>query len=216
LGCCDKNDDTSFYSGTKVDMKRSMAWSVLLVSVLAYVATAVAPAGASGRDDKFYCGKNGNEPTTIARTSRGDVAVIRWVSRDVFGEAYPPEVRCNIVSEKFQSFYQDGTLDFLTTGEVNRMPVICVAQAQNGPCNGVLFTLKPGGDPGRTLKRLLDVRIRSSGPLAESSATRVYINMKDFLDKAPVVSATPMKATKGLSTPVKTKPTSKANGDLVW
>jgi hypothetical protein len=40
--------------------------------------------------------------------------------------------------------------------------------------------------------------------------------MKDFLDKAPVVSATQMKATKGFSTPVKTKPTSKANDDLVW
>lgn len=197
-------------------MKKSMVWSVLSVSVLAYVATAVAPVGASEKNGKFYCGKNGNVPTTMAKTSRGNVAVIRWVSKDVFGEAYPPEVRCNIVSEKFQSFYQDGTLDFLTTGVVNRMPVICAAQAQNGPCNGVLFTLKPSGDPGRTLKRLLDVRIRSSGPLEESSATRVYINMKDFLDKAPVVSATPMKATKGLSTPVKTKPTSKANGDLVW
>jgi Circadian oscillating protein COP23 len=207
-----------FYTGTKVDMKRSVVWSVLSASILTYVATAVAPVGASGENGKFYCGKNGNVPTTMAKTSRGDVAVIRWVSRGVFGDAYPPEVRCNIVSEKFQSFYQDGTLDFLTTGVVNRMSVICVAQAQDGPCNGVLFTLKPGGDPGRTLKLLLGVRIRSSGPIAESSATRVYIKMKDFLDTAPVVSATPMKmkATKGLSTPVKTKPTSKANGDRIW
>jgi Circadian oscillating protein COP23 len=206
-----------FYTGTKVDMKRSMVWSVLSVSILASVATAVAPVGASGENDKFYCGKNGNVPTTMAKTSRGDVAVIRWISRDVFGDAYPPEVRCNIVSKKFQSFYQNGTLDFLTTGVDNRMPVVCVAQAQDGRCNGVLFTLKPGsGDPGRTLKRLLDVRNRASGPLPESSATRVYINMKDFLDTAPVVSATPMKATKGLSTPVKAKPTSKANGDRVW
>jgi Circadian oscillating protein COP23 len=148
-------------------MKRSIIWSVLSVSILAYVATAVVPVDASGRNAKFYCGKNGNVPTTMAKTSRGDVAVIRWVSKDVFGEAYPPEVRCSIVSEKFQSFYQDGTLDFLTTGVVNRMPLICAAQAQDGPCNGVLFTLKPGDNPGRTLKRLLDVRIRSSGPLDE-------------------------------------------------
>jgi hypothetical protein len=216
LDRCDKNDVTSFYTGIKVDMKQSMLWSTLSVSILTYVATAIAPVGASGGNSKFYCGKNNSVPTTMAKTSRGDVAVIRWVSRDVFGEAYPPAVRCNIVSEKFQSFYQDGTLNFLTTGVVNRMPVICAAQAQDGPCNGVLFTLKPGGDPGRTLKRLLAVRDRASGPLAESSATRVYINMKDLLDASPVVSATPMKATKGLSTPVKTKPTSKASGDRVW
>lgn len=193
-----------------------MIWPVLSASILTYVATAITPVGASGGNGKFYCGKNGNEPITMAKTSRGDVAVIRWVSKDVFGDAYPPAVRCNIVSEKFQSFYQDGTLNFLTTGVVNRMPVICAAQAQDGPCNGVLFTLKPGGDPGRTLKRLLAVRDRASGPLAESSVTPVYINMKDFLDKAPVVSATPIRATKDLPTPVKTKPTSKANGDRVW
>jgi Circadian oscillating protein COP23 len=172
----------------RIDMKRSLVCSIFSVSILAYAATVVVPARA-GDNDKFYCGKSGGVPTTMAKTSRGSVAVIRWVSKNAFREAYLTEVRCNIVSSKFQSFYQDGSLNFLTTGVINLMPVICAAQVQDGPCKGVLFTLKPSVEnPGRTLTRLLDICNRESGPLLQGFAPHVYINMKEFLATAPVVS----------------------------
>ncbi|NJM95323.1 MAG: hypothetical protein HC792_02935 [Acaryochloridaceae cyanobacterium CSU_5_19] len=59
---------------------------------------------------------------------------------------------------------------------------------RGGGClpEGLLFTLKTESDPGQTLKDLLGVKSGASGPLNESSAPRVYIDMEEFLKNAPV------------------------------
>ena len=87
---------------------------------------------------------------------------------------WSPEARCQEVSKRFESYHRDGTLNFLTTGRMNRQSVVCVAQSQGGPCSGLLFTLKPGSNPGQTLQKLLDVRHRATGPLNESASARLY------------------------------------------
>lgn len=170
------------------DMKRSIVLSVISIPLLAHWtmhwSAQVAHAQANVAQSKFYCGQSKNVPTTMAQTSRGPVSVIRWVS--TLGEEYTPESRCKIVSEKFQTFYQDGTLNYLTTGVVNQQNVICAAQVENGSCVGVLFTLKPNSDPGRTLERLLSVRDRAPNAVLNEGAPRVYISLKDFLETAPV------------------------------
>jgi Circadian oscillating protein COP23 len=135
---------------------------------------------------KFYCGKSKNVPTTMARTSRGSVPVIRWTSNTM--ENYPPEVRCKMVSLRFQEYYSDGTLNFLTTAVLNRQPVICAVQSKGGPC-GVLFTLKPGSDPDLTLKQLLSIRDRSTNLILNESIASTFIDMNDFLNTAPVEEA---------------------------
>jgi hypothetical protein len=161
--------------------------SFLLTSLLAYTAGifALSPVQAETASPKFYCGQSKNTPTTMARTSRGSVPVIHWSSKNAFGEDFPPEVRCKIVSSKFQEYYTDGTLNFLTTGILNRMPVICAVQAKGGPC-GVLFTLKPGSDPDRTLKQLLSIRDRSTTLVLNESIATPFIDFNDFLETAPV------------------------------
>ncbi|MCM1983241.1 COP23 domain-containing protein [Lyngbya confervoides] len=170
----------------------------LLTAVLASAAAMTAVSGsafANPTGAKFLCKNYGGVPTTMARTSRGEARVIAWRTRE-FGEDYPPQVRCDIVSKRFQEFYEKGTLNFLTTGIINRQPVVCVAQHKGGACSDLLFTLRPGSNPGLTLQRLLDVRVRASGPLNES-ASRTYIDMEEFLATAPII---------GNSTPVETTP----------
>jgi Circadian oscillating protein COP23 len=161
--------------------------SFLLTALLACTAGVVAlsPVRADVVDPKFYCGVSKNTPTTMARTSRGPVSVIRWTSKNAFGESYPPEVRCKLVSSKFQEYYTDGTLNFLTTGVQNRQPVICAVQSKGGPC-GVLFTLKPGSDPDLTLKQLLSIRDRSTTLVLNESISSPVIDFNDFLNTAPV------------------------------
>jgi Circadian oscillating protein COP23 len=166
---------------------------------------------------KFYCGQSKSVPTTMAKTSRGAVPVIHWVS--TLGETYTPEKRCQMVSEKFQTFYQDGTLNYLTTGMVNQLPVICAAQKENGPCSGILFTLKPNSDPGRTLQRLLSIRDRAPGMVLNESAPQIYVNMANFLDTAPIETDQSSKD-KSITTPQqsgsRTTPVTTPGGKGLW
>jgi Circadian oscillating protein COP23 len=172
---------------TEVSMHSTRPFSLLLTVLLASTAGIVvlSPVRADIVDPKFYCGTSKNAPTTMARTSRGSVSIIHWTSTNAFGENYPPEVRCKLVSSKFQEYYTDGTLNFLTTGVLNRQPVICAVQSRGGPC-GVLFTLKPGSDPDLTLKRLLSIRDRSTTLVLNESISAPVIDFNDFLETAPV------------------------------
>ena len=164
--------------------------SVRIASVLAFAALAwtTATGSASAVEQRFSCGQSGGVPATMAKTSRGLIPVIKWTSSHFSNSGYSPLRRCQLVSDKFQQYYATGELNYLTTGRVNSQNVVCVTKARLGACNGVLFTLKPGSNPGRTLQQLMDVRLRASGPLSETYE-RVYIEMDKFLSEAPVDEA---------------------------
>lgn len=139
---------------------------------------------------KFLCSKSNNAPATIARTARGDIAVIRWASGFFSGAGFTPEKRCEEVSSRFQNYHNNGTLKYLTTGQMNNQPVICTAKNQGGGCTSVLFTLEPGDDPNQVLRQLLSIRSgASSGPLSRGGSSTqkpIYINLDAYLDRAPV------------------------------
>ncbi len=166
-------------------MKRHQITSLIALSVVAGATLFMGNQPARADESRFSCSQSGGTPTTMAKTKRGYVPVIRWTSEYFGASGWSPEARCAEVSDRFESYYQEGTLNFLTTGRMNRQSVVCVASYKGGPCSGLLFTLKPGSNPGRTLQRLLNVRVGASGPLNESTA-RVYIDMEDFLSKAPI------------------------------
>lgn len=138
----------------------------------------------------FVCGKSNDAPATVARTPRGDIAVIRWVSGFFSGAGFTPQKRCQEVSSRFQTYHSHGTLKYLTTGWLNNQPVICTAQKQGGGCSDVLFTLEPGDDPNQVLRQLLSIRSgATAGPLSRSGSSRqkpIYINLDEYLNRAPV------------------------------
>jgi hypothetical protein len=152
------------------------------------VATLSRPAGAQAQVNvpqrKFYCGQSRDVPATMAQTSHGPVAVIHWIS--TLDEDYTPEYRCQAVSAKFQAFYDNGTLNYLTTGVVDQQNVICAAQFNNGPCTGVLLTLKPSSHPTRTLQRLLSIRDRAPNIVLNESEPQFYVSLKDLLEPTSV------------------------------
>jgi hypothetical protein len=160
------------------------------VSLLACMAGTLVtiPVKAEPGSPKFYCGKSQNVPTTLAKTHRGPVPIIRWQST-AFGGSYPPEVRCQTVSARFQSYYEDDSLNFLSAAYLNKQPVICAVPYKGAPCK-VLFTLKPGSDPKRTLQQLLSIRDRTTNIVLNESflpgADAGYVDMNDFLNTAPV------------------------------
>jgi hypothetical protein len=141
---------------------------------------------------RFFCGQSRigeaeqNTPTTFARTKRGNVPVIRWKSTYFENSNdYSPMRRCEEVSLRFQEYYSDGTLDYLTSGQMNSQNVICVADEYGGSCQRLLFTLEPKDNPQDVLRDLLSTRDRSSGPLTRGAGA-LYVDMANFLETAPV------------------------------
>ncbi|MGL5063786.1 MAG: COP23 domain-containing protein [Microcoleus sp.] len=131
----------------------------------------------------FFCGKSNGVPATLARTNRGEIPVIQWTSERFREAGYSPEKRCQEVSARFQRFFINNQLNYLTTGMMNNQQVVCIADREGGNCTGLLFTLKPGSNANQVLSSLLAVRVRASAPLNESTS-RVYINITEYLQEA--------------------------------
>ncbi len=164
-------------------MKPQLLTSVLTISALTAATTLTAiETTVAQTTAQFVCSTSNGIPATVAKTANGEVPVILW-SSDYFNSAgYTPESRCQQVSNRFQTYYGNGSLKFMTTGRINRQNVVCVAELENGPCSGLLFTLKPGSNPTETLQELLARRSQSGGPLNETGA-RVYIDMNHYLQE---------------------------------
>jgi Circadian oscillating protein COP23 len=168
---------------------------------------------------RFFCGQsrvataNKTVPTTFARTKRGNVPVIRWQSTFFSNSnVYTPLKRCEEVSRRFQKYYGEGALAYLTAGQMNSQNVICVSDEYGGPCQGLLLTLEPKDNPQAVLKDLLNARNRAGGPLTRSTGS-LYVDMNNFLETTPVeedVSPAPTPAPKTikpkLSVPSTPKP----------
>jgi hypothetical protein len=132
-------------------------------------------------EDRFFCGTDEyGVPTTLVANASESLPLIRWESHYFSGSGYDPQTRCEQVTDRFNRFYEEGLLNYITTGIVNRQPVVCVSGYIGGPCTDVLFTLKPWEDATQTIQQLFDVRAGAAGPLSESG-DRVYIDFGQHL-----------------------------------
>lgn len=159
---------------------------------LTAVAAFQSPSKAGGTT--FHCGTwltgpNAGVPVTYAMTPKGTIPIINWVSDYFSGSGYTPERRCQEVSGRFQTAYNQGTLNYITAGYRNGQPVVCTSSTNGGPCSMVLFTLKPGSDASRTIQQLFDIKNLAAGPLYESEDDEVYLDMNAFLREARSVDA---------------------------
>ena len=127
-------------------LKRKLLTKLLAGCAIALGATAALSRPSEAENRRFFCDTDnhhslGNVPSTIARTTRGDIPIINWVSERTNG--WTPERRCELVSQRFQRYYDNGTLKYIRTGNINNHPVICVASSKGGDCleRDVLLTL---------------------------------------------------------------------------
>jgi hypothetical protein len=132
-------------------------------------------------------------PATIAWNPerQGHVQFIAWKSEYFAKGGWTPQKRCQEVSKKFQEFQELGRLDNLTTGKNNGYSVVCAVANYEKTCNGnnQLFTLKNYTDPGLVLERLMNLTEgKSSEPLWQSSGNRTYLNVRKYLQNAPLVN----------------------------
>ena len=131
---------------------------------------------------KFYCGSYSGVPATLTTARSGKtVPIILWKSNNFTSDGWAPERRCQDVSQRFNTLHSQGALQYLSTGRMNGMPVICAAAAKGSGCSGLLYTLKPGQNASQTLKNLLAVRIKATGPLTETTS-RPYVALNDLVE----------------------------------
>ena len=145
-------------------------------------------------NNTYYCAQLNGDWNTFVNTPRGRVTLINWQNQ--FSEKWTPKNRCSAVSGRFQKFLDNGNLRYIRTGEVNNLPVICVADNRGGNCpdRNVLITLKPGTEPEGVLVRLIDFRRSVSGQTLTLSADdpgfyadgEFYVDMEKFLEAVPV------------------------------
>ena len=132
----------------------------------------------------FVCGSSQGVPSTNAVKRDGSqVPVIRWTSTTFESSGWSAERRCKEVSTRFNTYLQQGRLAYITTGRINRLPVICTATKKGGPCDGLLYTLKPGQNATSTLKNLLEIRVKARGPLNETTS-RLYVSLDELMNTA--------------------------------
>lgn len=155
----------------------------LLLAIVPNISLAFfAPNIVIAEENTFFCGTFKGVPTTMAKTAKSNVPIIIWESSDFEKAGYPPEKRCQIVSNKFQEHYIKGNgVFYLTTGRKNGENIICVAQLEKGPCADQLFTLKRDANPRQILQQLVQIRDRGSGPLNQQE--RPYYNINDLINK---------------------------------
>jgi hypothetical protein len=142
---------------------------------------------------KFSCELMAGSPTTIVKTVRGNIPMIRWV-KTFTGRYNSLNERCHEVSTRLDRFDRDGNLKYIRTGNVNAYPVLCVDSGVSGntcPQNRVLVTLPKGTDSAQMLQRMLDLRARASGRIIELSGQQLvryrngdaYVNVDLLLGK---------------------------------
>ncbi|NJM24018.1 MAG: hypothetical protein HC874_21850 [Richelia sp. SL_2_1] len=182
----------------------SIALALTTLTSLATLAVSISPAlsqsvATNSQPNKvtFFCreifDKASSEkiPATVVWVPerKGHIRLIGWKS-----QALPPHItsqkRCEIVTQKFQKFYDNGSLNYLTHGINNGYPVICSIPNQGETCNGInqLFTIRPGSNPGIVLQRLIDTLGGKGGGVIiyQNSGQQIYIDMKEYFKKAPV------------------------------
>lgn len=155
----------------------------------------------------FYCDTSTGQPITVYRNGSGGVEPwIRWTSDYFSDSGYKPEVRCQEVTARLETYRKQRSLRFITVGIINRQRVVCTASQVNGRCEGLIFTLKPGQDAVRTLVNLLAWREGLAGtPSLYESGSIPYIDVSSHLDK----DTTPVESPNN-SQP--TSPASSSNG----
>lgn len=134
-------------------------------------------------EGRFWCSISNGQPVTVYQNPQGAIEPwIEWTSDYFSGSGYDPETRCQLVSQRLETYRRNQQLKYITVGVMNGQNVICTANQINGLCQNLIYTLKPGQDPIGSLYNLLAWRQGQVGmPSADESSKIPYIDVSQKL-----------------------------------
>ncbi len=160
--------------------------------ILPMVLSPLLSSGISAQPKKntYNCVNYRGKPTTVVDTPRGRIQLIVWESDYFRDSGWSPQKRCQEVTKRFQDFSDQGILKFVTTGKMNKYPVICVGKQVPGggyQCqpNGLLITLQMNDNPDKVLRDLFTNAAKVGGIPVTRGDTVVSITQ--FIDNAPIM-----------------------------
>jgi serine protease Do len=135
----------------------------------------------------FFCDTSRGMPTTVFQNSAGiREPWIRWTSDFFAISGYDPLTRCQQVTQRLERYRRNRQLNYVTVGLVNHEKAICTTSRVNGPCEGLIYTLRRDQDPIPTLYRFFAwLNARSDLPSLNESGSLPYIDVRDRLGILP-------------------------------
>jgi hypothetical protein len=145
---------------------------------------------------KFECQQIGDKYVTVVIPPTPSQPVVPMIAWEYNGfDGYPPQKRCQIVSQKMQTFYQEGRLNLITHGWVTPKPlpgqseeqvpmrVLCGVTNEQQPCNAasMIYTLQPDHDPLAKIEGLNDFRNNLRTDVIYESNGRSYVNVVKYV-----------------------------------
>lgn len=171
-------------------MKLTLLTTLFLTTTLA--STPVFAQENANNQIRFICStsrysENGKSvPTTFLWTPNFQKAMVTWTS--VLG-GVKPQQRCKIVSQNFQTAFNNGSLNYVTNAVQNGNKVICSVSSIDGGCDTVLFTLRSQDKSRDVLKQLNKLwfgSVTTDSIIEQSSGeTKFYIDIRQFLNTPP-------------------------------
>ena len=135
----------------------------------------------------FSCDESDTIPTTIYLNAQGvKEPWIKWISDHFSDSNWTPLTRCQTVSKRLEEYRLQGRLKYVTLGTHNDQQVICVASRDRGPCEGIIYTLRPGQDGVAALNNMFawGSGQQNLDSNYESSVAVPYINVEQKLKQA--------------------------------
>jgi serine protease Do len=134
----------------------------------------------------FWCDTSTGIPTTMYQNYQGGQEPwIRWTSDYFSSSGYDPLKRCQLVSDRLEMYRLQGRLKYITVGRMNSQNVICTASEMDGPCEGLIYTLRSNQNPIETLKQFLAWGVEIGNlPSGYESWGFIYIDVRSKLGKS--------------------------------
>ena len=171
-------------------MKHQLSTKFRATTVIAIISMTIFSQPSYGRpsqpgqgESRFWCSSSTGLPVTVYQNPQGAIEPwIEWASDYFSGSGYNPETRCQLVSQRLESYRRNQQLKYITVGVMNNQNVICTAYQINGVCQNLIYTLRPGQDPIGSLYNLLAWRQGQVGmPSADESSQIPYIDVSQKL-----------------------------------
>ena len=131
----------------------------------------------------FVCDTSTGEPVTVYQNPQGfREPWIRWNSNFFSSSGYDPLTRCQQVTQRLENYKRNRQLNYVTVGVVNNQKVICTSSRVNGPCEGLIYTLRHDQDPAPALSSFFVwLANQKARPSLFESSTAIYINVGERL-----------------------------------
>jgi hypothetical protein len=132
----------------------------------------------------FVCDTSTGEPMTVYQNPQGfREPWIRWNSNFFSSSGYDPLTRCQQVTQRLENYSRNKQLNYVTVGMVNNQKAICTTSRVNGPCEGLIYTLRRDQDPIPALSSFFVwLGNLKALPSLSESGTIPYIDVRERLE----------------------------------